>query len=161
MTRSTRRRLGVCLALAAGLSPFLLTPVGLAQPPAPDKGQEFTGNVVPLLDRLEKLGSRLDPDAAKHWLALVTKEGKVYPLIPDDGARMFFKDASLRNRPMRLTGRLFADSHLLQVVNVHSVKAGKLHEVYYWCDICAIRRNAPGICECCGGPMQLREVPLK
>jgi hypothetical protein len=160
MTRSTQRRLGVCLALAVSLSPLVLSGEGLAQP-ASEKKEDFTGNVVPLQGPLEKFGSRLDPDAAKHLLALVTKEGKVYPLIPDDGSRMFFKDPSLRGRPMRLTGRLFADTHFLQVVSVHSYKNGKLHEVYYWCDICAIRRNAPGVCECCGGPMELREVPVK
>jgi len=34
--------------------------------------------------------------------------------------------------------------------------------VYYWCETCAIRRDYPekGVCECCGGPMELREVPL-
>ncbi len=40
---------------------------------------------------------------------------------------------------MRLTGRLIPGSTLLQVVNVHSYVKGKLHEVYYWCDICTIR----------------------
>jgi hypothetical protein len=136
-----------------------------AEQPAPQKAAEkteyFTGNVVPLRDLLEKIGSRLDPDAAPHWLALVTKDGKVFPLIRDDGAQMFYKDVSLQKRPMRLTGKLFADTHLLQVLSVNSLRNGKLHEVYYWCDICSIRRTAPGKCECCGGPMMLREEPVK
>jgi hypothetical protein len=93
-------------------------------------------------------------------LALVTDDAKIYPLIKDDGSRMFFKDARLLNRPMRLTGRLFPDTHLLQVLEVHSLRQGQLHELYYWCDVCAIRRNEKNACECCGGPMELREVPV-
>ena len=97
----------------------------------------------------------------KSWLALVTDEGKIYPLVKDAGSRMFFKDAKLLNRPMRLTGCLVPGSTLLQVVNVHSYVNGRLHEVYYWCDICTIRGYEAGICDCCGGPMEFREVPVK
>src|SRR5438105_1054836 len=105
------KRLGVCLAVALTLVPLLLGRAGEAGKAAALKTQDFTGKVVPLKEALEKFGSRLEPEAAPHWLALVTDDGKVYPLIPDDGSRMFFKDSSLRNRPMRLTGRLFGDTH--------------------------------------------------
>jgi hypothetical protein len=124
--------------------------------------KSLDGNVVPLAGLLEKFGSRLDPEAAPHWLALVTKEGAIYPLIQDDGSRLFFSDPQLQNRPMQLKGRLFRDTHLLQVLSVNSYVNGQLHEVYYWCDVCSIRRNEKlPRCECCGGPMHLREVPIK
>jgi hypothetical protein len=161
MSRASLKRCGVAVALAVGLVPVLGGRAGEAPKSAPLKTEFFKGKVVPMKDMLDKFGARLDPEAAPHWLALVADDGKVYPLIRDDGSRMFFKDAGLLNRPMRLTGRLFADTRLLQVLDVHSYKKGQLHEVYYWCDICAIRRNAPGVCECCGGPMELREVPAK
>jgi hypothetical protein len=74
---------------------------------------------------------------------------------------MFFLDSALLDRPMRLTGRLLPKCNLLQVVNVHSIKDGTMHEVYYFCDVCSIRRSEKKKCECCGGPMELREVPLK
>jgi hypothetical protein len=153
------RRLGLCLALALALSPALLGRAG--QAPSAAKNTSYDGNVVPLAGVLAKSGIKLDPDAAPQWLALVTEGGKVYPLIRDDGSRMFFKDARLLNRPMRLTGRLFGDTHLLQVINVHSYLKGQLHEVYYWCDICSIRGYEKNKCDCCGGPMELREVPVK
>jgi hypothetical protein len=157
--RRSQRRLALCAAILLGLCPVLF-----AQPGPTFKAGEtkyFNGKVVPLADLLKGIDAKLDPDAAPHWLALVTDDGKVYPLIRDDAAKMFFTDATVRNKPMRITGRLFADTHLLQVLNVHSYKNGQLCEIYYWCDVCAIRRNAGGICECCGGPMVLREEPLK
>jgi hypothetical protein len=149
----TCRRVGLCLACAVALAP-------LAAGPAP-KDEAFTGKVVPLADLVAKTGSRLDADAAPHWLALVTDDGKVYPLVKDGGARLFFKDKELLNRPMRLTGRLLPGSQLLQVKAVHSLHRGQLHEVYYWCDVCSIRRGEKEVCECCGGPMELREEPVK
>jgi hypothetical protein len=158
MLTLTRRRLGLCAALGFALAPFVFALAGAA--PEPVKTGYFKGKVVPLAGVLEKFGSRLDPDAAPHWLALVTEDGKTYPLIQDDGARMFFKDAKLLERPMRLTARRFQDTHLLQVLEVHSYIKGQLHEVYYWCDICSIRRLEKKICDCCGGPMELKEVPV-
>src|SRR5262249_2480563 len=109
----------------------------------------------------EKAGVRLDPDAAPHWLALAGDDGKVYPLVKDVGSRMFFKDATLLNRPVRLTGRLLDAAPVLQVVNMHTDKGGKLYEGYYWCDAGAIRENELNQCGCCGGPMERREEPVK
>jgi hypothetical protein len=130
-------------------------------PTAAAKNSYFKGKVVRLAGLVEKLGSRLDPDAAQQWLALATEDGKVYPLIKDDGSRMFFKDDRLLNRSVRLTGRFLPGSQLLQVVEVHSYNSkGELCEVYYWCDICSIKRFENKKCDCCGGPMELREVPV-
>ena len=48
-----------------------------------------------------------------------------------------------------------------QVVEVQSLIKGVPHDVYYWCDVCSIRRYEKMICECCGGPMDLKETPVK
>lgn len=151
-----QRRLAVCFTVLLSFAPVLL-----AQPlPTFKAGKNdfFTGKVVPLADLLKPADIKLDADAAKHWMALVTDDGKVYPLIRDDGSKMFFTDPTVRDKKVRITGRLFADTKLLQVINIHSVKNGKLHDIYYWCEVCTIRRNAGGVCECCGGPMELKEV---
>lgn len=133
-------------------------PLWLAMAQDSDKSlREFKGKVLPLADVLAKHGVKLDADAAPYGRALVTDDGKVYTLVKDPGSRMFFQDKELLNRPMRLTGKLIPGSTLLQVINVHSYKDGKLHEVYYWCDICTIRRYEGGACECCGGPMDRKE----
>jgi len=149
-----------------GASLIGLVLLGLSTPVAgadkETKPIQLDGKIVPLAGILEKFGSRLDAEAAPHWLALVTDEGKVYPLIKDDGSRLFFSDSRLQNRAMRVTGRLFQDTHLLQVLSVNSVKNGQLYEIYYWCDVCSIRRNELlKKCDCCGGPMELREEPVK
>jgi hypothetical protein len=146
-----------------GIACLCLSLTALPRPAPCDetKSEYFTGKVVPLAKILEKEGGRLDADASPHWLALFTEEGMVYPIIKDDGSRMFFLDKTLLDRPMRLTGRLLPKCNLLQVVNVHSIKDGTMHEVYYWCDVCSIRRSEKKMCECCGRPMELREAPLK
>lgn len=161
MRGTAAKRAGLLAALSFALAPLASGYVADAAPPK-EKIDYFEGNVVPLAGLLDKFGSKLDPEAAPYWLALVTRDGKTYPLIRDGGARLFFKDERLLNRPMRLGGRLYRDTHLLQVVSVNSIAKGQLCEIYYWCDVCSIRRGEKQAqCECCGGPMQLREVPLK
>lgn len=147
----TRRQL-LAAALAAGAVPVVA---------APPKLDTFTGKVQPLADIVAKQGGKLDADAAPHWLALVGDDGKIYPLIKDDGTRVFFADKEVLNRPMRISGNTLPGSQLLQVIQVHSVNKGVVCELYYWCDICSIRRRSKMICECCGGAMDRKETPLK
>jgi len=147
-----RPRLLFVIPIAAVLLPLL---ANHAQQP---KLSYFKGKVVPLGEIAKKEGHKLDADAAPHWLVLVTEGGKVHPLFKDAGSRMLFQDTKLRDRPLRLTGRLLPGSEILQVINVHSYLDGKLHEVYYWCDICTIRGYEAGNCDCCGGPVERKEV---
>lgn len=143
-----RTLLGVALLAA-------LLPLWAARPEP--KVETLTGKVVSLADVLGKDGGKLDADAAPYWLALRTDDGKLYPLVKDAGSRMFFADKALLNRPMRVTGRFVPGSTLLRVASVNSLHKGELYEVYYWCDICSIKRGEKMICECCGGPMDLKE----
>jgi hypothetical protein len=154
------QRVSLLLVAAIVALPFLVAGFAGSAPPAP-KTEEFTGKVVPLADPLEKFGAKLDKDAAPYWLALVTADGKTYPLIKDTGSRMFFKDKQLLDRPMRLTGRLYGDTKLLQVLSVRSLVKGVLHEPCYWCDVCKIKRLEPGDCDCCGAPLEFREEPVE
>ena len=157
--QATRRRFALIVAFGFALTPLYGGYLGGDK--SSDKNQLFTGKVVPLADLLAKSGVKIDADAAPLTLVLQTDDGKLYPLIKDEGSRMFFKDAKLLNRSMRLTARLIPNSQFLQVINVHSVVKGKLHDVYYWCDVCTIKRFEPGICDCCGDEMVFREEPYK
>ena len=153
---SSRRRCLLFALLAASL-PWLVAGFVASEEPK-QNNKEYAGKVVPLTDLLEKDGVKLDKDAGS--LALAGDDGHVYPLVKDAGSRMFFKDKQLLNRPMRLTGRLVADGKMLQVLQVRSVVNGKLHEPYYWCDICKIKRFEPNNCDCCGAPLEFREEPV-
>jgi hypothetical protein len=153
-----RCRLGVVGAILLGCLPGL---IGITAQPAAIANEQYNGKVVSMAGLLEKQGAKLDADAAAQWLALVTDNGKAYLIVKDDVTRMFFKDTSLQNRPMRLTGRLLADSQVLLVVNVHSFIKGQLHDVYYWCETCTIRALEPGDCACCGAKLELRETPVR
>lgn len=153
------KRAGLFLALVFALLPLLATSAGDKK--AADKPEYYQGKVVPLADLLKKENTKLDADAAPFLLVLQADDGKLYPLVKDNGSRMFFTDAKLLDRPMRLTARKVPNSDFLQVINVHSVIKGKLHEVYYWCDICTIRRTEGGACDCCGAPLERREEPWK
>jgi hypothetical protein len=156
--KTTIMRMGICLAFGFALLPFAF---GQAQKPkAADKSRTFKGIVMPLDKLLAKQDIKVDPDAA-GIMVLQSDDGKVYPLVKDAGSRMFYKDSRLLNRPMRLTARPVAHGALLQVINVHSYVKGQLCDVYYWCDICTIRSFEKGICDCCGGLTELREVPVK
>lgn len=150
-----RRRLLLLLVLLPVAVPLL----------APSKDPEparviFKGQVIALADASEKFGATLDRDAAPYWLALETKEGRLYPLFKDPGSRMFFKDKNLLKKPVELTGRVWKESSMLQVLSVRTVRAGKLHEPHYWCDICKIKRFEPNACDCCGAPLEFREEPV-
>jgi hypothetical protein len=40
---------------------------------------------------------------------------------------------------------------------MRSVRNGVVFDLYYYCDICAIKTLAPGPCMCCQGPVELTE----
>jgi hypothetical protein len=158
--RTNIRRIGLCLAFGFALLPFAFGQAQTQKPKTAEKTETFKGIVVPLEKLLATQQIKADPDAA-GLMVLQAEDGKVYPLVKDAGARMFYKDTRLLNRPIRLTARPVASASFLQVINVHTYVKGQLCEVYYWCDICTIRSFEKGICDCCGGPTELREVPVK
>ena len=154
----SRRRMILSLASTSLLTPLL---AAADKPSDASKVETFTGKVVPLADLVAKTGSKLDADAVPQSLVLVGDDGKIYTLVKDSGGRLFFNDPGLLNRPMRLTGKQLTGSQILQATLALSLIKGEPHEIYYWCDICAIRRGEKMICECCGGPMERREEPVK
>lgn len=149
-------RAAIVLAGLVAMSPLVWPPLEAAPE---EKSSTFIGKVVPVKNLTEKSGVKLDRDASPFLVALVV-DGKACLILKDDGGRRFYKDERLLNREYRITGRLIGAT-MLQVLSVQSIKNGQLYDIYYWCDICAIRRNEKKDCECCGGPMELREEPIK
>jgi len=117
----------------------------------------FTGKVVSL--PAPKGKSVTKPE--DRGLALKAGDGTAYPLVEDDGSRMFFLDPQLWNRPVRVTAMLVPATKGLRVVFVQTVKDGKAYDVDYWCEICQISHTYPGSCVCCGDELVFRERPSK
>ena len=153
----TRKRIALVMTFAVALVPMYGALPG--EKKAPEKNEYYKGKVVSLADLLKKENTKIDDDVP--MLVLQAEDGKLYPLVKDAGSRMFFKDAKLLNRPMRLTARKLPNSEFLQVISVKSYVKGKLHEPYYWCDICTIKRYEGGACDCCGMPLDFHEDPWK
>ncbi|MSU77520.1 MAG: hypothetical protein EXS16_05410 [Gemmataceae bacterium] len=158
MTHRTRR-IALLLTFVFALLPLAGGWAGGTK--SSDANRIFDGNVMPLAEALAKSGTKIDADTAPYLLVLRTSDGRLHPVIKDEGSRMFFKDAKLLNRPMRLTARLVPNSPYLQVITVHSLVKEKLHDIYYWCDVCVIKRYEAGICDCCGDAMVFREEAVK
>ncbi len=72
-----------------------------------------------------------------------------------------FMDERLRGRPLVVKGRRFPDSRAVEVTFFQSLRDGRVHDLYYYCDICAIKSATLEICSCCREPVRLVEEPVK
>jgi hypothetical protein len=130
---------------------------------AAPKTEEFQlvaveGEVVPFRAALEQqLGIKLAGSEADRMLAMKTKQGRLLTILPTRNARIFYLDSVMQKRRVQITARIYDRTEGLQVIDVHTIKEGKLYEVYYWCGICAIKSYARLPCECCQEPVELRE----
>ncbi len=71
-----------------------------------------------------------------------------------------FVDTNLDSKLLLLKGRIPKGTHRFEVTgNLRSIRGGKIHELYYYCDICAIKSSDPSICMCCREPVYLVEEP--
>ena len=116
------------------------------------------GRVVFLADALKRrYGIETDADAARQQVALETDDGELYPLVKDARGRGFLLDERLRDIDMELLVRRHVGSPVVQVIRVYTVKEDGRYELDYWCDVCAIPMYELKQCECCQGPIRLRE----
>ena len=120
--------------------------------------KSLRGEVLWMADALER---RFDvttvPEAEDRILALETEDGALLPIVEDLRGRAFRKDDRLRDRPVELLVRQFKDSPMIQVVRLYALKPDGKYELDYWCDICAIAMFELKACDCCQGPIELRE----
>lgn len=118
------------------------------------------GRVVCLTEELDK-NFQVMPDCSNrhHVWSIKTSEGKIFPLLPTDSAAAVWMDERFRVRVLQVTARSFPNSDFIEVVNLQSWVNGKLHDLYYFCDVCMITTFKPGPCECCQDPVVFRETP--
>lgn len=108
-----------------------------------------------------ELKGRVAQTPGQTNLTFRTEEGPVYQLKRDSMSEALYADTNLHSKVLLLKGRVIPDKNTFQVTgNLHSIKDGKRHELFYYCDICAITTSIPGLCLCCREPVELREEPV-
>jgi hypothetical protein len=122
--------------------------------PDEPKTVSLRGRVVCLTEELDKL-YRVLADCEK------TSDGKFYPFLPTDSAAAVWMDERYRQRDLQVTARIFPQGQSIEVIKFQSWREGKLHDLFYYCDVCAISTHKPGPCDCCQDPVQFRETPAQ
>jgi hypothetical protein len=157
-----RRQFIAASLLAAGAFPFPASAQDRTKPSGEAKTVSLRGKVVCLTEELEKL-YQIAPDCNTrgHVYTLKTAEGKFYPFLPVDTAAAIWMDERFRQRDLQVTARIFPGTDFIEVIKLQSWRNGKLHDLYYFCDICYITAYKPGPCECCQEPVEFRETPAE
>lgn len=101
------------------------------------------------------------PTQHKHVYGFKASNDKLYLLLENNLSGAIFQDKRLRDRELILSAWLFPESNFIDVISIKSVKEGKVHDLYYYCVICAIRTATPGPCMCCQDDVEFVEKPLK
>jgi hypothetical protein len=95
-------------------------------------------------------------------LTFKTESGTIYKLLRTAQSEALFLDTNLHTKILLLKGNIVPQKRAFEVTgNLHSMKDGKVNELYYYCDICSIKSSIPGPCQCCRQPVRLVEEPAK
>ena len=161
MNQGRRQFIASSLFTAGALS-FPAPAQDRAKPSAEAQIVSLRGNVVCLTEELQK-PYQITPDCNTrgHVYTLKTAEGKFYPFLPVDTAAAIWMDERFRQRDLQVTARIFPATDFIEVIKLQSWRNGKLHDLYYFCDICYITAYKPGPCECCQEPVEFRETPAE
>ena len=124
------------------------------------KDVELKGKIVCLAEEMHKqyrveLSTEHDP-----LYGVKTKDDKYFTLLRTSLSEALFVDKRLHEKDLIIKGRVFPNTHLLEVIRIQSLRDGVVHELYYYCDTCYIRAVALGNCDCCQAPVVLIEKPL-
>lgn len=98
-----------------------------------------------------------DCPATHRLFAIEAADGGFYGVSPADSMAEVFIDPRVRARELLLTARLHRDNSL-EIIKVQSIREGKLYDIYYYCEVCNITRNALQLCPCCRDEMAFVET---
>ncbi len=124
------------------------------------KDVELTGKIVCLAEAMHKQYKVELSAEHEHLYGVKTKDDKYFTLLRTSLSEALFVDRRLHEKDLIIKGRVFPNTHLLEVIRIQSLIDGIVHELYYYCDTCYIRAVAPGNCDCCQAPVELIEKPL-
>ena len=119
------------------------------------------GRLVCLAEAMHNLYRADLPANHEHLYGFKGTDGTFYTLLRTNLSEALFIDERLHQKTLIIVGRTFPKTHLLEAIRLQSVHDGVLHDLYYYCDTCAIRAAAPGDCVCCQAPVELVEKPIK
>ena len=103
-------------------------------------------------------GKVIRSSVGTNVVSFQTEKGEVYPLVRNQKSEALFVETNLVGKMLVVKGRLQPVMRALEITaNLHSWRDGKQREIYYYCDICAIKTSEPGLCMCCREPMKLVE----
>ena len=119
------------------------------------------GHIVCLAEAMHDLYRADLPADHEHLYGFRTTDGVFYTLLRTNLSEALFVDERLHQKTLIITGRTFPKTHLLEAIRLQTVHDGAVHDLYYYCDTCAIRAAAPGDCVCCQAPVELVEKPVK
>lgn len=119
------------------------------------------GRLVCLAEAMHDLYRADLPTNHEHLYGFEATDGAFYTLLRTNLSEALFVDKRLHQKTLIITGRTFPKTHLLEAIRLQSLHDGVLHDLYYYCDTCAIRAAAPGDCVCCQAPVELIEKPIK
>lgn len=144
------------LIQGALLLAFLLTIVRL---PADDAKQSVQAtNSAAETGLLEFKGKVVKFSSGTNDVSFQTEKGEVYRLVRNQKSEALFVETNLIGKMLVVKGRLRPETRALEITaNLHSWRDGRQHEIYYYCDICAIKTSEPGLCMCCRDPMKFVE----
>jgi hypothetical protein len=124
------------------------------------------GRLVCVAEELKRLHQAAVQPVHRHVLGFrLPRKGKNAPkyllILETEQSKALFVDQRFHARDLLLIGRVFPEAPVLEISGWRWLKDGQLHDVYYWCGICAIRGVDPGPCACCQGKVVLREERVK
>jgi hypothetical protein len=121
---------------------------------------EFRGRVVCLPEEMHRVHKTDLPPQHEHIYGLRAEDGSYYTLLRTKLSEALFMDERLREKDLLLKGKVLPKSQILDVTIIKSIRKGVVHNLYYYCDICAIESVSPVECVCCRGPVELIEQPV-
>lgn len=119
------------------------------------------GHLVCLAEAMHDLFRADLPANHEHLYGFETTDGTFYTLLRTNLSEALFVDERLHKKTLIITGRTFPKTHLLEAIRLQSLHNGVVHDLYYYCDTCAIRAAAPGDCVCCQAPAELVEKSIE
>ncbi|HEY3128053.1 MAG TPA: hypothetical protein VGL91_01220 [Acidobacteriota bacterium] len=147
------------LAIICTLATSPLLPAGTVKNVRETKAVVVRGHVVCLDSTSQASNSEKDCAKLPHLFGMRASDGQLFRFSPTDSATAMFEDSRVRAQQLQINALLYPENQL-EIIKVHAVKAGKLYDVYYYCDVCSITAYAPGPCPCCRREMELREEPV-